>query len=49
MKKALGQIRDWSQLLALVLGVIFSFEHGLMPLLGAISAVLVIESVFIRQ
>ena len=49
MKKALAQIRDWSQLLILVLGVIFSFEYGLMSILGAISAVLIVESVFIRQ
>lgn len=49
MKKALNQIRDYAEVAIFVSGLILSLKYGLLALMGAISVILVIESIIIRR
>jgi len=49
MKRALNQIRDWIEIAIFTSGLILSLKYGLLALMGAISVILVIESIIIRR
>ncbi len=49
MKKVLNKIKNYTEFIILMAGVIFTFKFGLLSVLGAISIILIIESVFVRK
>lgn len=49
MKKGLNKIKNYTELVILIAGVVFTFEFGLLSALSAISIILIIESIFVSK
>ncbi len=49
MKKGLNKIKNYTELIILIVGVVFTFKFGLLSALSAISIILIIESIFVSK
>ena len=49
MKKSLNKIKNYTELIILIVGVVSTFKFGLLSALSAISIILIIESIFVSK